>query len=83
MLFKGKVGSRAGEGRLASRHACETLGFLNETFLAPRLRLGIETLEELLAVMLVELWLVIEQVLLGGSSVHEEKDDPLGLGGKV
>ena len=80
MLLKLEVGSSNRERRLASGHAGEALGLLNEAFFAPGLGLGIEPFEEFFAVMLVELGFVIEEVLLRGSPVHEEKDDSLRLG---
>lgn len=83
MPLKLEVGAGDGKGRLSSRHPSEALGLLNEAFLAPGLCLGIESFEEFLAVELIELGFIVEEVLLRGRPVHEEEDDSLGLGCEV
>jgi hypothetical protein len=36
-----------------------------------------------LAISALQLWLIVERVHVGRSTVHEEEDDSLGFGGKV
>ena len=83
MLLKLEVGASDGKGRLTSSHSCKALGFFNEPFFAPSLGFRVEAFEEFLAVVGIELGFVVEEILLRGCPVHEEEDDPLGLGGEV